>query len=206
MGPKAQGSSEYTYLKCTNALLPQLNRCCKSGICKPEKENDIWGICTKCEKNLDCNLAPYLISKMSDIKCVTKKDKSGKSGKFCNNINFTSGNDPIYLKSCEKDKDCIIPCNPDTGLCEYSTKLGTNEQCFLSGARNDMAPGISQNDPRYQQCLKQIKNLGDPCSKATTQIGCARSATKYDCFVGDKKIGTHSVGCMLINDGRDLSK
>jgi hypothetical protein len=129
---------------------------------------------------------------MSDIKCVTKKDKSGK---FCNNINFTTGNDPNYLKSCEKDNDCIIPCNKQTGLCEYSTKLGTNEQCIISGSGNDMAPGILQNDPRYQQCLKQI---GNPCSKATTQIGCTRSAMKYDCFVGDKKIGTHSIGCMLI--------
>ena len=194
MGPKAPGSSEYTYLGCTNALLPQLNRCCKSGVCKPEKENDtyIWGICQKCKQDLDCNLAPYVVSKMSDIKCVTKKDKSGK---FCNNINFTTGNDQEYLKPCEKDKDCIIPCI--NGLCEYSTKLGTNEQCISSSSGDDMAPGIKQTDPRYQQCLKQIKNLGDPCSKATTQIGCTRSAMKYDCFVGDKKIGPHSIGCML---------
>ena len=198
-GPPVAPGGKFTELDCNYALLPQLNRCCKSGICKPdpERKNDTWGICQKCNQNLDCNLVPGLISEMSEIKCETKKDAFGKSGKFCNNITFTAGNDPEYLKPCTENKDCIIPCNIETGLCEYSTKLGKNEKCVLAAASFTPATGISQDDPRYQQCLKKFKNL-DPCSKATTQIGCTRSAKNYDCFVGDTKIGTQSVGCMLI--------
>ena len=161
-------------LLCMNQLLPQLNACCKSGVCKKRDTNDTWGACEKCKTDIDCNIVPYLVSEINDIKCETKHDHFGNLGKFCNNIKFDT--DSTYLKSCTKDSDCIIPCNKKTGLCEYSTKLGTNEQCIISSSGND--PGISQNDPRYQQCLEQIKNLDNPCSNATTQIGLYKSCNE----------------------------